>query len=204
MPIKSQEESISSLQRTRDGNAAASPLNSVFCGQTGGTMVRSMIGILAVVAGTACTPELPDDLPSLVEEMGSNDMTVHALAAQKVVEHYGVDGLLVALQSPLPGARLQAARFLRLHPDPKAVGPLLVASRDPDAHARAWATFALSAFPEAAVRDRLTELLGDPEEMVRRRAQESFEIIEDAAGGELPQNNELQRTRPAQAMEPRR
>jgi putative signal transducing protein len=34
MPIKSQEESISSLQWTRDGTAAASPLNSVFDGRT--------------------------------------------------------------------------------------------------------------------------------------------------------------------------
>jgi hypothetical protein len=37
MPIESQEESISSLQRTSDGTAAGSPLNSVF----GGLIVES-------------------------------------------------------------------------------------------------------------------------------------------------------------------
>ena len=129
----------------------------------------------------ACAPDLPDDLPSLVQLMASNDMNVHTYASRKVYERYGVDGLVQALQSPSPNARRQAARFIRLHPEGKGREPIMEATKDEDASVRAWATFALSAYPDQRTQDRLSELLKDPDPQVRNRAQEGLEHVRSVA-----------------------
>lgn len=99
--------------------------------------------------------------------MAANDMNLHTAAARKVQDVYGVPGLLVALESPLPNAKVQAARFLRLNPDPRARTPLLRATHDPDPHVRGWAAFALSVLPSPEVEARLRELERDTEPVAR-------------------------------------
>ncbi len=133
--------------------------------------------IVSIVAGVVCCSRLPDDLPSLILLMNSNDMQVHTVAAKKVLKKYGVDGLLKALDSPLPGAKVQAARFLRLNPDYRARIPLLKATRDRDIYVRGWAAFALSSFPDNEVVARLNELLFDPEPLVQSYARKALKII---------------------------
>ena len=133
--------------------------------------------VIAEVLLSCCAPNLPDDLPGLVEHMASNDMNVETYAARKTYDRYGVDGLLTALESPLAGARGTAARFLRLHPDPKARAPLLRASHDSDPWVRGQATYALSAFPSPEVEARVKELLTDANATVRMQAQESLDIM---------------------------
>ena len=133
--------------------------------------------VLALARLFCCAPQLPDDLPGLVELMGSNDMEDQTCAGRKVYDRYGVDGLLTALESPLAGARFNGAIFLRLHPDPKARVPLLRASHDTDPWARGMAAFALSAFPSPEVEARVRELLTDPDATVRWHAQESLDIL---------------------------
>ena len=125
----------------------------------------------------ACAPDLPDDLPALVQLMASNDMDLHTHAARKVFDQYGVDGLIEALQSSSPGARRQAARFIRLHPEAKARAPIMKATRDEDPTVRAWATFALMSYPDAGARSRLAELLSDPDPLVRSRAKEALDAV---------------------------
>ncbi len=132
---------------------------------------------VSIVFVVACSSILPDDLPSLISLMDSNDMQIHTDAAQKVLKIYGTDGLLKALNSPLPGAKVQAARFLRLNPDNRARDPLLKASRDEDTYVRGWAAFALSAFPDHEVKARLNELLSDPEPIVQNYARKAINII---------------------------
>lgn len=126
----------------------------------------------------ACSSKLPDDLPSLISAMNSNDMQVHTDAAQQVFKNFGTDGLLKALDSQLPGARVQAARFLRLHPDNRARDPLLKATRDEDTYVRGWAAFALSSFPDNGVKARLNDLLSDPEPVVKNFARRALNTIE--------------------------
>ena len=130
-----------------------------------------------------CTPSLPDDLPGLIEQMAANDMNVHTESARKVQKLYGVSGLLEALQSPRPGARVQAARFLRLNPDLKARGALLHASYDTYPHARGRAAFALSIFSDPDVINRLVELQDDEESVVRYFATEALDIISERMEG---------------------
>ena len=137
--------------------------------------------ISALLWLVACAPDLPDDLPSLVQLMASNDMNIHTHAARRVYEKYGVDGLIQALQSPSSGARRQAARFIRLHPEGKAREPIMKATKDEDPSVRAWAAFALSAYPGEATLARLAELLKDPDPQVRSRAQEGLEHVRSVA-----------------------
>lgn len=125
----------------------------------------------------SCSSELPDDLPSLISLMNSNDMQVHTDASKKVLRLYGTDGLLKALNSPLLGTKAQAARFLRLNFDHRARDPLLQATRNRDTHVRGWAAFALSSYPDQEVLERLKELLSDPEPVVQNWAREAITII---------------------------
>ena len=92
-----------------------------------------------------------------------------------------MDGLVQALDSPSPRARVQAARFIRLHPEEKAREPIMKATKDEDATVRAWATFALSAYPGQGTQARLSELLKDPDPQVRSRAQEALEHVRSVA-----------------------
>ena len=132
-------------------------------------------GSILVLA--ACSSNLPDDLQSLISLMDSNDMQIHTDAAQKVLKKYGTDGLLKALNSPLLGAKVQAARFLRLNPDNRARDPLLQETRNRDMYVRGWAAFALSSFPDHEVVARLYELLSDPEPLVQNYARKALNII---------------------------
>ena len=140
-------------------------------------LVWTLVVAEVLVLVSCCAPNLPDDLPGLVQHMASNDEEVQACAARKTYERYGVDGLLNALQSPLTGARFNAALFLRLHPDPKAREPLLRASHDSDPWVRGQATYALSSFPSPEVEARVKELLSDANATVRVQAQESLDIM---------------------------
>jgi len=125
----------------------------------------------------SCSDKLPEDLPSLINLMASNDMKIHTAAARKVQDVYGVDGLLAALDNSQPGAKIQAARFLRLNPDPKARLPLLEVTRHKDIHVRGWAAYALSSVPSSDVENRLNELLRDPAPVVQNFAKEALSLI---------------------------
>lgn len=126
----------------------------------------------------ACNSKLPNDLPSLINLMASDDVEIHTAAATKVQDFYGVEGLLAALSNSQKEAKIQAARFLRLNPSPKARLPLLEATRSTDALVRGWAAFALSSVPNSEVEKRLGDLIrNDPAPVVQNFAREALTLI---------------------------
>lgn len=146
-------------------------------------IVRRILTACVVLALSACRPALPDDLPSLVRAMADNDMNVHTEAARKVQKIYGVDGLLIALASPDARAKVQAARFLRLSPDPRARGPLLEATGHADPHVRGYAAYALSRLPSPQVEARLRELQRDESLVARSFATQALDVIKESRPG---------------------
>src|SRR5262245_9943089 len=59
-----------------------------------------------------CGPRLPNDLPSLMRLMESNDETTGVDASNKVSTQFGKDGLLRVLRDGDLRARARAARWL--------------------------------------------------------------------------------------------
>lgn len=131
-----------------------------------------------MVGFVACGPDLPDDLPSLIEAMGSNDMRVNFAAAHRVEKLFGFEGLLVALESENASSRAVAAQSLVRHPGNKTQAVLLKASHDSDEYVRMWSVFSLGRIGDATVLPRLKELEIDPSPLVTRRAREAAQALQ--------------------------
>lgn len=141
--------------------------------------LRLGLGILTLASVMACGPDLPEDLPSLIQAMGSNDMRVNFAAAHRVERLFGIEGLLAALVSENASARGVAAHSLMRHPGSKTQEALLNASRDGDEYVRMWSAFSLGKIGDESALPRLKDLeRGDPSPLVTRRAQEAARALE--------------------------
>ena len=68
--------------------------------------------LCAALVFVGCERTLPDDLPSLMSSMNSNNETTSVAASNKVAKLYGKAGLLQVLTSGGPTARAMSARWL--------------------------------------------------------------------------------------------
>src|SRR5256885_3525133 len=82
--------------------------------------------LVALVACDQQFRQMPDDLPSLIGLMNSDNETTSVAASNKVARVYGKHGLLQVLNEGEPTARAMAARWLVRFPD-KEVEDALVA-----------------------------------------------------------------------------
>ena len=132
----------------------------------------------------ACAPLLPDDLPSLMEAMGSTDMRVHIAASKKVEKLYGEPGLLTALGHSNAGTRARAAMWLQDFRTPEARVALGAASGDRDDHVRMWVAYSLGEIGTSAEVGALERLAGDPAEIVRLKAAEAVGKVNAREGAQ--------------------
>ena len=135
--------------------------------------VRPALAVLTLASIVACAPHLPDDLPGLIQAMGSNDMRLNFAAAHRVEKLFGIDGLLVAIESEDPATRAVAAHSLMRHSGHRAQAALLKASYDGDEYVRMWSAFSLGRIGDSSILPRLQELEQDPSPLVARRAEEA-------------------------------
>jgi hypothetical protein len=133
--------------------------------------------VCLVIGGiTASHRRVPDDVPSLIEMLGNNDMQLQAEAQQKLVLR-GKDPLLQALRHPSPGVRANAAHGLGLLHDRSAEGNLLESAVDSDPHVRMWSAYSLGEIGSARALPILERLSNDPEAIVRMHAEEALEKL---------------------------
>ena len=120
---------------------------------------------------------LPDDVPTLIELMGDNDMAVHTDAARKLMKR-GKEPFLTALHHKNPNVRAVAAHSLGLLHDPSVQDVLIETSRDSDKYVRMWVAFSLGRIGDKTALPTLQLLAKDREEIVRSCAEESINAIQ--------------------------
>lgn len=116
---------------------------------------------------------LPDDVPTLIELMGNNDLAIHTAAARKLMKH-GKEPFLTALHHKNPNVRAVAAHFLGLLHDPSVQDELIKSAYDPDHYVRMWSAFSLGEIGDEKALPTLIALTKDKERVVRDRAEESI------------------------------
>lgn len=156
-------------------------------GDDGGTPLSSKKKILyaplaAVVLASFAAywseyKRLPDDVPTLIEMLGDNDMGVHTDAARKLMKR-GKEPFLTALHHKNPNVRAVAAHSLGLLHDPSVQDVLIETSRDADKYVRMWAAFSLGRIGDKTALPTLQLLAKDREEIVRSYAAESIKAIQ--------------------------
>jgi hypothetical protein len=145
--------------------------------------IAAIVILLAILCGgMSCAPGLPNDLPALMEAMGSNDMRINFAAAKRVDELYGKEGLLRALEHESANTRAVAAHFLMNHPGAEAQSALLQATRDPNEHVRMWAVFSLGKIGDTVARQRVREMRTDSSPTVSREANEALARLTERLG----------------------
>lgn len=147
------------------------------------SILVSALVCAGLLGGASCRPNLPGDLPSLMQLMGSNDMGVNFDAARRVDKLYGKAGLLEALKQSNANTRAVAAHFLMNHPEPDVQAALLAATRDPDDYVRMWATLSLGKIGDREVLSRVKSLTADSSELVSTMAKEALEELNSRWGG---------------------
>jgi HEAT repeat protein len=130
----------------------------------------------------ACAPQVPDDLPGLLEAMGSNDMRVHFAASEKVKNTFGEQGLIAALRYNNAGTRARAAMWLHHFRTPEARAALVTASGDRDDHVRMWVAYSLGEIGTSADMATLERLAGDPAAIVGLKAAEAIQKLKAREG----------------------
>jgi hypothetical protein len=106
---------------------------------------------------------LPDDVPTLIELMGNNDMVVNTDAARKLMKH-GKEPFLTALHNENPNVRAMAAHFLGLLHDPSVQGALIESATDPDHYVRMWSAYSLGEIGDEKALPALTALTKDKDD----------------------------------------
>lgn len=133
--------------------------------------------VCLVVGGVmAGQRRIPDDVPSLIEMLGSNDLELKSRALQRLVLH-GKQPLLQGLRHRNPGVRAKAAHGLGLLGDASAESALLESAADSDHYVRMWSAYSLGEIGSAnalPIRERLSN---DPEEVVRMKAEVALRKI---------------------------
>ena len=140
-----------------------------------------LVPIVCIVAVIATYDRYPEDIPSLIEMMGMNDMQLRSTAANRL-KVYGKDPFLIAIKHKNPSVRATAAHFLGLLKDPTVVGALIESAKDPYAHVRMWTAFSLGEIGDSHALPTLDLLAQDGEEIVRLKAQEAIEKINERSG----------------------
>jgi len=131
------------------------------------------IAISSLAAYWAEDKKLPDDVPTLIELMGENDMVVNTDAARKLMKH-GKEPFLTALHHKNPKVRAMAAHFIGLIHDPSVQDALIKSATDPDHYVRMWSAFSLGEIGDEKALPTLTALTKDKEEVVRVDAEEAI------------------------------
>ncbi len=161
---------ILSLKKTHDA------VSSIFNTRL---LVFPLVAII-ISFGTAYMSEdkmLPDDVPTLIELMGDNNIRVHTAAARKLMKH-GKEPFLSALHHKNPNVRAVAAHAIGLLHDPSAQDALIASSSDPDHYVRMWSAFSLGEIGNEQAIPILTALLTDKEKVVRDEAEEALAKIQ--------------------------
>lgn len=150
-------------------------------------MERARFAVIVILlamlsGGVSCAPGLPNDLPALMDAMGSNDMRINFAAARRVDELYGEEGLLRALEHENANTRAVAAHFLMNHPGAETQNALLQATRDPNEHVRMWAVFSLGKIGDRVAYQRVREMRMDSSPTVSREADEAIARLTERLG----------------------
>jgi len=139
-------------------------------------------GVVIGISLSGCGPNLPDDLPTLIQLMNRNSETISVDATLKVSRLYGNAGLLRALRDGLPTARARAAFRLRDFKDGETEQALLdVVVRDPDAFVRVQALTSLQEVGTARAIPVLQTATMDRDPDVARNARSAKGAIGDRA-----------------------
>jgi len=126
----------------------------------------------------ACGPRLPDDLPTLILLMNSNNETISVNSTNKVWKNYGKEGLLRALMVGQPTARARAAFRLRNFVDADTEQTLMeYAERDADGFVRAQALWSLQEIGTERSLSVVDKATDDPDPLAARTAREAAAAI---------------------------
>jgi len=133
---------------------------------------------LLVTAHPGCCPELPGDLPSLLQRLDCTaNLNDKHCAMARIRELYGAPALLSALQGDNPCVRAEAAHGLMVYSSEPVEAALIVAARDEDPHVRMWAAFSLGEVGGRAALPVLAVLEKDRRDFVAAMAIEAAEKI---------------------------
>jgi len=138
------------------------------------------IVIASLAAYWAEDKMLPDDVPTLIELMGDNDMAINTDAARKLVKH-GKEPFLTALHHKNPNVRAMAAHFLGLFHDPSVQVALIESATDPDHYVRMWSAYSLGDIGDEKALPTLKALTKDKEDVVRVYAEEAIAKLQKRA-----------------------
>ena len=140
--------------------------------------VSAKLALLCCVLQWACNPALPNDLPSLIQSMASNDQTVSVNAALKVHALFGKEGLLTALRAGGPGARQTAALHLRDYPGVDVEQSLIKsAEEESEPFIRSAVLYALGGVGTAASLPVVTRATKDSSPVVANSASTALDEI---------------------------
>jgi hypothetical protein len=151
----------------------------------GSTLARTTARVTtwAVVAlVVACGPDLPDDLPALMDLMNRDDMEYHVNASNKVSEVYGKDGLLYVLRNGRRKARYRAARWLWRFPGDDVEQALChIVDDDSDSFLRIQALFSLERLGTERAMPTVEIATHDSDELVASSARDALWEIQSRA-----------------------
>jgi hypothetical protein len=132
--------------------------------------------VLALVVG--CGPDLPDDLPALMELMNRDDQDYHVNASNKVSEVYGKEGLLYVLRNGRRKARYRAARWLWRFPDTEVERELLeIVRTEGDNFLRIQALYSLGRMGTLRALETLEAATRDPDDLIAMSARDALSAI---------------------------
>ena len=143
-------------------------------GKSAGYLLPAVCLVIGSI--TAAQRRIPDDVSSLIEMLGNNDMDLQSQALQRLVLH-GKQPLLEGLRHRKPGVRANAAHGLGLLHDPSAEGDLLESAVDSDRYVRMWSAYSLGEIGSAKALPTLERLLNDPEAIVRMNAEQALKKL---------------------------
>lgn len=135
-------------------------------------------GSIAFLGLAACGPRLPDDLPTLMTLMNSNDQATSVNASNKVSEMYGSNGLLRVLREGQSTARAKAARWLWRFPGDEVEQSLIqVVETETDDFLRVQALSSLEKLGTDRALPAIEAATHDPDEHVASSAREAVSAI---------------------------
>ncbi len=141
---------------------------------TAGLLITSAL----LICMSACGPRLPDDLPTLIQLMNSNDETISVDSTNKVWKNYGKEGLVRALEVGQPTARARAAFRLRNFADVDTEQTLIDrVTRDGDAFVRTQALWSLQEIGTERSLPVVDKATRDPDPLAARTAREAAAAI---------------------------
>jgi HEAT repeat protein len=141
-------------------------------------IVTAVYLLLMIVVCTACEPQMPNDLPSLMEAMNSNSETISVNASNKVSENFGREGLLTVLRTGGPMAKARAARWLWRFPNDEVEQALvLIVENERDSFLRSQALQTLGETGTSKALPVVEAASRSPDQLVSFSATDAMRLI---------------------------